>query len=111
MRYFIYGDKYFNNYIYLFLMKDFFQLAFPLAIFFLNETYVQSRYLYHLNEYFSYNRKSLDEDLLSKPLKIYKNKIVNSLLLRKCLGMQGSRVFKYPGMIHRFILTRTDGNY
>ena len=84
MRIIFVGNKYFNNYIYLFLMKDFFQLAFPLAIFFLNETYVQSRYLYHLNEYFSYNQESLDEDLLSKPLKIYKNKAVYSLLLRKC---------------------------
>jgi len=77
-------NKYFNNYIYSFLMKDFFQLVFPFVIILLTETYVQSRYLYHLNGYFSYNQKSLDEDLLSKPLKIYKNKIVNSLLLRKC---------------------------
>lgn len=79
-------DKYFNNYIYLFLMKDFFQLAFLLVIILLTETYEQFRYLYHLNEYFSYNRKSLDEDLLSKPLKIYESKFVNLLLLRKCWG-------------------------
>jgi len=65
-------------------MKDLIQLVFPLVIILLNETYVQFRYLFHLNEYFSYNQEILDEDLLSKPLKIYKNKAVYSLLLRKC---------------------------